>query len=268
MSDGKLLVIGCGNIGGAIIDGVIKAESYLPENVICCDTDARKLSELERTHGVKIISNATDGVDQVSVVLLAVKPNLVKKVLDGFCEKVRGRKDLLIVSVAAGVKVETISLMVGSEVAVTRVMPNLPCTIGKGISAIYGIDEKAVLKTEELFEAVGECVIVKSEAELDAVTGLSGSGPGFVFTIIEALAQGGVRMGLSPVVAGKLAAVTVYGAAAMLLQSEEHPAVLRDKVTTPGGTTIAGLQALEDGGLRSALIAAVEAATLRAKELD
>jgi pyrroline-5-carboxylate reductase len=176
----------------------------------------------------------------------------------------------LVVSIVAGLRLADLARGLGPEIRLVRVMPNTPCLVGRGASG-YCLGERATAEdgrlVRQLFESVGIAVEVE-EKLLDAVTGLSGSGPAFVYVMIEALSDGGVRMGLPRQVATALAAQTVLGAAAMVIATGEHPGVLKDRVASPGGTTIAGLQALEAGGLRAALMAAVEAAARRSSELQ
>ena len=265
----KILFIGCGNMGSAIIKGLVQSKNCEPSNIFCCDSDKEKLELLKNDLGVNVCATPGEVIGDVGVVVLAVKPNMVKKVLfsmQGDFEKLKSKT--LLISIAAGVNIAVLESLVGARMDVVRVMPNLPATINCGVSAIYGKDADQVYKTVEIFSTVGTCVLVNSDNELDAATALSASGPGFAFLLIEALTQGGVRMGLTPATAGILATEMLRGSAAMVTETGEHPAVLRDKVTTPGGTTIAGLKALEEGGVRAAIIAAIEAAALRARELS
>ena len=206
-------------------------------------------------------------VEQADVVFLAVKPQQLPAV----AEQVGGRigKDKLVVSIAAGVRLKTLADALGTE-RLVRVMPNTPCLVGSGASGYsLGLDATPAdaALVGQLLGAVGRAFQVSDEKLLDAVTGLSGSGPAFVYVMIEALSDGGVRMGLPRELATALAAQTVRGAAEMVLQTGEHPAALKDRVASPGGTTIAGLAALEAGGVRSALMGAVEAATRCSTEL-
>ena len=200
------------------------------------------------------------------MIVLAVKPQNVPAVLADLRGRIGGEK--LLISIVAGVRLAVLADGLGDG-RLARVMPNMPCLVGASASA-YSLGPSATAADGELVAkllgAVGRAFAVE-ERLLDAVTGLSGSGPAFVFVMIEALADGGVRMGLPRTVATALAAQTCQGAAAMVLATGEHPAALKDRVASPGGTTIAGLQALEAGGLRAALMAAVEAATRRAVEL-
>jgi pyrroline-5-carboxylate reductase len=201
------------------------------------------------------------------VLLLAVKPQQVGRVLAELSGKVGPGQ--LVVSIAAGIRLAALAQALGPETRLVRVMPNTPCLVGHGACG-YCLGGTATAEdgrfVQEMLQSVGMAVEVE-EKLLDAVTGLSGSGPAFVYVIIETLSDGGVRMGLPRPIATALAAQTVLGAAEMVLQSGEHPGVLKDRVASPGGTTIAGLAALEAGGLRAALLAAVEAATRRSVEL-
>jgi pyrroline-5-carboxylate reductase len=215
--------------------------------------------------GAKIAKNNADVVAQSQIVFLAVKPQHMADVMRDVKAAVSSEK--LFISIAAGVTLAKLTAGLGTE-RVVRVMPNTPCLVGQGASAFArgaGATSEDGAQVQQLLSAVGIAVEL-DEKLLDAVTGLSGSGPAFVYVVIEALSDGGVRMGLPRAVATQLAAQTVLGAAQMVLGGE-HPAVLKDRVASPGGTAIAGLQALEDHGLRSALIAAVEAATKRSAEL-
>lgn len=215
--------------------------------------------------GVTIAASNAEVVSTADVVFLAVKPQHMAEVMQA--AKAAAAKDRLFVSIAAGITLAELTAGLGTE-RVVRVMPNTPCLVGLGASAVSaaaGAKPEDLSLVKQLLGAVGMVVEV-DEKLLDAVTGLSGSGPAFVYVAIEALADGGVRMGLPRAIAQQLAAQTVLGAAQMVLAGE-HPAVLKDRVASPGGTTIAGLQALEEHGLRAAFIAAVQAAAERSREL-
>ncbi|MBI3610367.1 MAG: pyrroline-5-carboxylate reductase [Nitrospirae bacterium] len=260
-------VIGTGKMGSALIRGILKAQALPSDKITASDADAALLSALKEDAGIKTTSDNSVVVKSSEIVLLALKPDMIRPVL----QEVKGSltKDHLIVSIAAGVPIKAIEEVVGSEARIVRVMPNTPALIGQGAAA-FSPGKKATREDVEdvkaILEAVGVAVELP-EKYLDAVTGLSGSGPAFVFMVIEALADGGVKMGLPRVVAMLLAAQTVSGAAKMVLETKKHPGELKDQVASPGGTTIAGISALERGGLRAALIEAVEAATKRSIEL-
>jgi pyrroline-5-carboxylate reductase len=228
---------------------------------------ADRLAWLKETHGIETTTDNHQLVKQSDVVVLAVKPQVFDKVLDA----VGGdfRTDQVLVSVAAGVPVSAMEARLPSMARVVRSMPNTPATVDAGATAIapgtHATPEDLEV-ARALFSAVGR-VVTLDETLLDAVTGLSGSGPAYVMLMIEALADGGVKVGLHRDTALLLAAQTVYGSAKLLLETGEHPGRLKDMVTSPGGTAIAGLHTLESGGLRRTLIDAVEAATNRAGEL-
>lgn len=266
IADPTIAVIGAGNMGAALIGGMVRA-GYDPARLIASDTDGQRRSAVREAWKVRTTEDNARAVGEVEVLLLAVKPGIIPQVLD----EVRGamRPDHTIVSIAAGVRTASIEERLGMDLPVVRVMPNTPALIGAGISALCpgthaGAEHLDMAR--DILQTVGKVVVV-TEKQMDAVTGLSGSGPAYVYTLIEALADGGVRVGLPRVVALKLAAQTVLGSARMVLESREHPAVLRDRVTSPGGTTITGMQVLESGGFRGAIMNAVEAATRRSEEL-
>ena len=264
----KLMMIGCGNIGGAIINGLVRSQAYRAEDIICCDPNLAKL-EAYAQKGLQVSVSAARKISEINTLILAVKPGMVKSVLGEIADDLkRLGRELTIISVAAGVRIATIADLVGGEVKIVRVMPNLPCVIGHGVTAVCGKDSQALETASKIFSTVGSSVVVNTEEELDAVTGLSGSGPGFVFEIIDAFIKGGIRVGLSPDVSSKLAVEMLAGAGAMIKESGELPCVLRDRVATPGGTTQAGLNAMIKLGVEEAVCAAVEAATKRSKEIS
>jgi pyrroline-5-carboxylate reductase len=237
------------------------------KNIIASDVLAASREKFTAETGARAVENNADVFANSDVVILAVKPQQMAEVLKA--AKAQIKASHLIVSIAAGVSLKTMTDVLGAKSRLVRVMPNTPCLVGKGASA-FALGGKATEEdgqvVEQLLSTVGIAISVP-EKLLDAVTGLSGSGPAYVYLAIEAMSDGGVRTGLPRDIATKLAAQTVLGAAAMVLETGEHPAALKDAVASPGGTTIAGLHALENGGLRSALINAVEAATLRSREL-
>lgn len=252
----------------ALAQGLRRAGLASPETLLASDPMPEALERFASITGGRTTTDNRQVVGQQDVVFLAVKPQQVGAALDEMRAEVGPKK--LVVSIAAGVRLATLAQGLGNAaVPLVRVMPNTPCLVGQGASA-YCLGSHATEQhgrlVKQMLEAVGIAFQVE-EKLLDAVTGLSGSGPAFVYVMIEALSDGGVRMGLPRNVATALAAQTVRGAAEMVLRTGDHPGVLKDRVTSPGGTTIAGLQALEIGGLRAALMAAVEAATRRSSEL-
>jgi pyrroline-5-carboxylate reductase len=225
-----------------------------------------RIAELIKTYGVVGGTNA-EVARQSDVVVLAVKPQILDQVLRGLSPEISREK--LVVSVAAGVPIAAIERRLHPPMRVVRAMPNTPATVGAGATAIamgeHATDDDLRV-AKAIFDSVGITVVLE-ESQLDAVTGLSGSGPAYLFLIIEALADAGVKVGLSRRASLQLAAQTVLGSAKLLIESGQHPGLLKDHVTSPGGTAIAGLHTLEAGGLRNVLMNAVEAATRRSKEL-
>jgi pyrroline-5-carboxylate reductase len=262
----KIAFVGGGQMAEALIGGLLGADLCVPDGLWATDPMADRLDRLKHTYGIRVGSDNREAVRWADVVVLAVKP----QVLDAVLQDIRGESaERLIVSVVAGVSIVRITDACGSKTAVIRTMPNTPAMVREGITAIAigaGVSEGDVACVRRMFESVGKVVPV-DERHMDAVTGLSGSGPAYVFLAIEALTDGGVKMGLSREAAGVLAAQTVLGAARMVLETGQHPARLKDQVTSPGGTTIAGLHQLEQGGFRATLMNAVEAATRRSQEL-
>jgi pyrroline-5-carboxylate reductase len=267
MTKKKLGFLGAGNMAGALIKGLIHAGIVEPTNIIASDVKAERLKQLAAAHGIRTTQDNHALVREVDVLVLAVKPQVIDKVLTDVGGDVR--TETLVVSVAAGVPIESIEARLPHRAHVVRTMPNTPATALAGATAIAAgthATEEDLATARALFEAVG-CVVTLDEGLLDAVTGLSGSGPAYVMLIIEALADGGVKVGLHRDTALLLAAQTVYGSAKLLLETGEHPGRLKDMVTSPGGTAIAGLHTLESGALRRTLIDAVEVATKRSAEL-
>jgi pyrroline-5-carboxylate reductase len=264
LADVKLGFIGVGNMGGAIIRGLLAAGRVARENLVYYDPDPVRQAQMEELGVEAALDNAE--VMHAPVVVLGIKPQVMPAVLAQVKEFARPWH--LIISIAAGVP---LAVLEGAfpESRVIRVMPNTPTLVGAGMAALApgsGITPADLALALELFRAVGEAVVVE-ERLMDAVTGLSGSGPAFVAVFIEALADGGVKMGLPRPLALTLATQTVLGTARLCHEEELHPALLKDLVTSPGGTTIAGLHALESGGFRGAVMDAVTAATTRSKEL-
>jgi pyrroline-5-carboxylate reductase len=258
--------IGAGQMARALVAGFIRGGLLRSEQIVFADpVPAARDAFREAAPVANLAPSNADVVVTAELVILAVKPQHVAAVLDEIGSKAKGK---LIVSIAAGIRLATLAAKL-SGARLIRVMPNTPCLIGQSASAFSvgpGATEGDAALVHQLLEAVGRAYRV-DEKLLDAVTGLSGSGPAFVYVAIDALADGGVRMGLPRDIALALAAQTFKGSAEMVLATGEHPAVLKDRVASPGGTTIAGLQSLESGGLRATLMSAVEAATNRSIEL-
>lgn len=265
----KLAIIGAGQMAEALAGGILASRWCAPASVRVTDVSQERRDLMKSRFGVAVGTDNREAAGWAEVVLLAVKPQTMSSVLEELSQVLPGR---LVISIAAGWTIQRLGQ--GFEQSkqpprIVRVMPNTPALVREGMSAIAcgsGVSEADAQLARTLFESVGRVVTVE-ERVMDAVTGLSGSGPAYVFLAIEALADGGVKMGLTRPVASLLAAQTVLGAAKMVLETDEHPARLKDRVASPGGTTIAGLHELEQGGLRATLMAAVEAATNRSKEL-
>jgi pyrroline-5-carboxylate reductase len=263
----RLAFLGAGNMAGALIKGLLHGEVLAASQIMASDVKAERLEQLRAAHGIRTTMDNHALLRESDVLVLSVKPQVIDKVLTEVAALVR--PDQLVVSLAAGVPLDALEARLPPGSRVVRAMPNTPATVQAGATAIAGgahasADDLRIAR--ELFEAVGR-VVVLDEVLLDAVTGLSGSGPAYLMLVIEALADGGVKVGLHRDTALLLAAQTVFGSAKLLLETGEHPGRLKDMVTSPGGTAIAGLHTLESGGLRRTLIDAVEVATKRSIEL-
>lgn len=264
----KIGFIGAGNMASALIKGILKARLVESDYVSASDIDIEKLDSLKNEYGINVIFKENEKlVSESDIIILSVKPQIFEKILKEIAPKLN--KSKLIITIAAGISTEFIEHVVGKELKIVRAMPNTPALILEGATAIapgLHAEEEDLRIAHKIFDAVGKVAIV-DESQMDAVTGLSGSGPAYVFMIIEALSDAGVKMGLSRNVAMKLAAQTVMGAAKLQIETDMHPGRLKDMVTSPGGTAIAGIHTLEQGGLRTTLINAVESATKRSIEL-
>ncbi|HBQ10172.1 MAG: pyrroline-5-carboxylate reductase [Sandaracinaceae bacterium] len=263
----KIAFLGAGNMAGALIDGLLRAGACAPSEVMAMDVRAPRLEELASRHGIPTSRDLGEATAWADVVVLATKPQVFDRVLPAVGAAVR--EDALVVSIAAGVSIAAIEARMPAGTRVVRTMPNTPALVDAGATAIAAgthAAEEDVALVKRVFDSVGVTVVL-DEYLLDAVTGLSGSGPAYIFLIIEALADAGVKVGLHRDSAQLLAAQTVLGSAKLLLETGEHPGRLKDMVTSPGGTAIAGLHTLEAGGLRTTLINAVESAAKRSHEL-
>ncbi|MGH7267392.1 MAG: pyrroline-5-carboxylate reductase [Candidatus Rokuibacteriota bacterium] len=266
MKGRKIGFLGGGNMGEALIRGLLKTGLIPPESLFVTDVRLDRLEELGRVYGLHTLSDNGLLVRRVDVVILAVKPQILAAVLREIAPAAAGK---LFVSIAAGVSTATIRGQLPGGVRLIRVMPNTPALVLEGATAIARADglEPGDLETaQEIFSAVGRVVVLDEEL-MDAVTGLSGSGPAYIALVVEALADGGVKVGLDRQTAMTLAAQTVLGAARLLMETGTHPGQLKDMVTSPGGTAIAGIHTLESGGLRRTLMDAVERATQRSRDL-
>jgi len=259
--------MGCGMMASALMEGLVNKRVVKDPSSITCSDVYQPSVEIAATKGYSATNSNRDVcANAKDVIVIAVKPNVVEDVCMNDISKVNS--DALIISIAAGISLETLQKYLQGR-RIVRVMPNTPCLIGEAASG-YAMGQLCNDQDREIVQKVFGAVGIAKEMKeilLNAVTGLSGSGPAYVYQFIEALADGGVRSGLPRVVAMELAAQTVKGAADMVLKTGEHPGKLKDNVTSPGGTTIAGVEALEKGGFRSATISAVTASTKRSMQL-
>jgi len=263
----KIGFLGGGAMGEALIAGLLRAGLVEPSGIFVSDADPGRLEYLQKSSGVNISADNGCVAKKADIVILAVKPQVVPPVLKEIAPL--AKPEQIFVSIAAGVTTGMIEAALNRPCPVIRVMPNTPCLVGEGASAVSAgmhAGREHVRKVMAIFSAAGRAVEVQ-ESLMDCVTGLSGSGPAYMYLILEGLIDGAVRLGLPRDTAGVLITQTMLGAAKMVLETGEHPGKLKDAVTTPGGTTIAGLYALEEGALRAHLMRAVEAATKRSKEL-
>ena len=270
MLDGKIIgFIGAGNMGGAIIRGLVKSGRVSSTDIIVSDADKDRLREITETCGARSAESNIDLVEKSDVVVIGVKPYHVDSMLDEISAASRARQ--IFVSIVAGASVEKFSSKLHPASGIIRVMSNTPASVMAGASAVYStgvnVSSEDMAHAAAIFECIGKVVVIQNEALMDAVTGLSGSGPAYVFLAIETLTDAGVQLGIARKEASLLAAQTVYGAAKMLIETGKSPGELKDMVTTPGGTTAAGLRMLEKGNFRSAIMDAVDAAAQRAREL-
>jgi len=263
----KIGFIGAGNMAEALIKGIASVGLASKDEVIASDTSAERREYIARTHGVRVTSDNVEVVRNANLIILAVKPNNVALVMDEL--KPYLTTDHLLISIAAGVRIAQIESKLNYGVRVVRVMPNQPALVGASASA-FALGKSAKPEDKEMVIKILQSVGIAFNVEeklLDAVTGLSGSGPAFVYVVIEAMADGGVLAGLPRNIAVNLAAQTVLGAAKTVLDTNAHPAAMKDMVASPAGTTIEGLLVLEQSGVRGAFMEAVEAAAKKSKEL-
>jgi pyrroline-5-carboxylate reductase len=267
MTEHRIGFVGAGNMAAALLRGLLRAGHWKAAQLRIADIDATKAARLSSEHGVGVAPSTRELASWASVLVLAVKPQAMAAALADCAATLAS--DTLVVSIAAGVRCASIARALPNGTRIMRAMPNTPALVGAGATALCTSPTATAQDRElsrQLFDAVGRTVIV-DESHMDAVTGLSGSGPAYVMVVIEALADGGVRAGLSRETALLLATQTVLGSAQLLIESGEHPAEWKDRVMSPGGTTSAGLEAIEAGRLRHTLGQAVQKATRRAQEL-
>ncbi len=261
-------VIGGGIMAEAIISRLLEQKIYSPRTILVSEPQLQRREFWQERYQVEVTKDNNDVISAQEVLLLAIKPQVLDVVIAELILSTKPENSPLIISILAGVPLSRLESAFPNY-AVVRVMPNTPATVGEGISAIVSgsqVSAQQLQKAQQIFSAVGQVVEV-SESLIDAVTGLSGSGPAYVALMIESLADGGVAAGLPRTIAQKLAIQTVLGTAKLLQESALHPAEVKDRVSSPGGTTIAGVTALEKGGFRSAVIEAVKAAYKRSVEL-
>ena len=269
MLNGKIIgFIGAGNMGGSIIRGLMQSGKAGNADIIVSDVDKDCLCNISKNYDIKAAESNIELVKKADIVVIGVKPYHVDALLDEI--SAASRAGQIFISIVAGAPVTKFSSRLNRASGYIRVMPNTPASVLSGAAAIYAgpnISSEDLACVIAIFECTGKAVIIQNEALMDAVTGLSGSGPAYVFLAIEALTDAGVQLGIARKDASILAAQTVYGAAKMLLETGKSPGELKDMVTTPGGTTAAGLRMLEKGSFRSTIMDAVEAAACRAREL-
>lgn len=268
MEDYRIGFVGGGNMAEALIRGLLQAKMLPAGSIIASDISPDRRSHLAQAYGISATENNREVAQLAPVVVLAVKPQGMRAIVSQLSGAAAGR---LFISIAAGVKLSQLAEWLGGERSIIRVMPNAPALVLAGMSVICpnAMCGKADVETARgIFAAVGDALILEREDLLDAVTGLSGCGPGYVFVILDALTEGAVKQGLPRDLARRLAVQTMLGAAKLAAETGRHPAELRDMVASPGGATLAGLEVLERGNLRATLMAAVEAATRRSRELS
>ncbi len=266
MKEKTIAFLGAGNMAEALIKGILGAGLFRTEAMIASDLSHNRISVLRDRYKIRTTLVNREAAEEADIVILGVKPSVIEPVLEEVGTRLAGK---LLISVAAGIPLDRIRTHLREDVAVIRAMPNAAALVLAGATVLAAgpnVTQDLLRQGVAIFESIGKCWVL-DESLLDAVTGLSGSGPAFVMVVIEGLTSGGVKCGLDYDTALALAAQTVYGAGKWLIESAGHPAALKDFVTSPGGTTIAGLHKLEASGVRAGLISAVEAATLRSKDL-
>ena len=266
--DKKLAILGCGNMGRALLQGIVRAELLPADAITVTSRSAERRAALTGDFGVHATDDNRGATEAADYVMLCIKPQGTVELAEQLGGAMNDSK--LLVSILAGLTTSRLEEMFGRGLPVVRAMPNIPAMVDAGATAICPgshANGDHLTMAQAMFDAVGEVAVV-NERQMDAVTGLSGSGPAYIYMVIEALTDGGVKMGLARETAIRLATQTVLGAAKLVKETELHPAILRDQVTTPGGTAIAAIHDLEDHGLRPMLISAVVTATQRSEALN
>jgi pyrroline-5-carboxylate reductase len=266
-SKSQIAVLGAGKMGSILVKALIEKHQLSPNKIRATVGHEARARDLSHKLGVVVTTDNVSAVDGADVIFICVKPQVVQELTEQIADKVTAKQ--LVISVAASVHTSQIENALGAGVPVIRAMPNTPCVLGQGMTALCKgqyTEPSHVEAASALFNAVGRTVVV-DEKHMDAVTGLSASGPAYIYIILESLAEAGVKVGLPRDVATLLAAQTTLGAATVVLETGDHPALLKDAVTTPAGCTIDGIMELEEGKLRVTLIKAVVKAAQRAKEL-
>jgi pyrroline-5-carboxylate reductase len=268
LQDKKIGFIGSGNMGEALVSGLVLSKAAKPENIICSDVFPETRKAVQEKYGVLTTSDNIEVCEKSEIIIYATKPQILGSVLKETAPALD--KSKLVISIAAGVPLAAIAAGLQKELRLIRAMPNICAFVKESATAVCAgefVQEGDVEMARAVFDSVGKTVFIQENMLMDAFTGLSGSGPAYIFTIVDAMADAGVKMGLSRKDSLFLSTQTVLGAAQLLLESGEHPGQLKDRVASPGGTAIAGIHTLEQGGLRTTLINAVESATKRSREL-
>lgn len=264
----ELGIIGIGNMGTALLRGIINSQIIDTEKIVIYDVNSDHLDKRSREFNIAKANNNKNLAQLAKYIVIAVKPQVIEDVLNEIGGLITDEQT--IISIAAGISIDRINHFVNKSSGIIRVMPNTPALVGAGASALAhneNVSDNELAYVKRLLQSIG-IVVELEEKHIDAVTGLSGSGPAYIFIIIEALADGGVKMGLPRDISLKLAAQTVLGSAKMLLETGKHPGELKDMVTSPGGTTITALHELEKGKIRATFIRAVEAATEKSRKFN
>ena len=268
LQDKKIGFIGSGNMGEALVSGLVSSNAAKPDNIICSDISSETRKEIQGKYGVLTTSSNIEVCEKSEIIIYATKPQILGSVLKETAPALD--KSKLVISIAAGVPLAAIAAGLKKELRLIRSMPNICAFVKESATAVCAgkfVQEGDVELARAVFDSVGKTVFIQENILMDAFTGLSGSGPAYIFTIVDAMADAGVKMGLSRKDSLFLSTQTVLGAARLLLESREHPGQLKDRVASPGGTAIAGIHTLEQGGLRTTMINAVESAAKRSMEL-